>query len=109
MARGESKKGIKIFFTCVAILLIIAIVAGACWYFLVYKKKPIDNGLNTGDGDTTQGETKDPSGSDNKDPSGGDNKDPSGGGNTNGAYDATIGAQFVRRFLCGFVHSLYCA
>lgn len=92
MARGESKKGIKIFFTCVAILLIIAIVAGACWYFLVYKKKPIDNGLNTGDGDTTQGETKDPSGSDNKDPSGGDNKDPSGGGNTNGAYDATIGA-----------------
>lgn len=90
-AEKAAKKNPKIFLTIVAVLLVIAIVAGVCWYFLVYKKKTPDNGLNTGGGDVTQGD-KDPSGDDNKDPSGGDNKDPSGGGNTNGEYDATIGA-----------------
>ena len=49
-AEKAAKKNPKVFFTIVAILLVIAIVAGVCWYFLIYKKKgPNPSTVLTGD------------------------------------------------------------
>lgn len=38
-AEKAAKKNPKAFYTAVAVLLVLAIVAGVCWYFFVYKKQ----------------------------------------------------------------------
>lgn len=86
-AEKAAKKHPKVFFAIVAIVLVVAIIAGACWYFLVYKKQSVDDGANTG-GDTTQsgtfGGTDNPNGGGTDNPNGGNTDNPNGGGTQTG-------------------------
>ena len=43
-AERVAKKNPKVFLAIVAIILVIAIVAGVCWYFLIYRKAKMDEG-----------------------------------------------------------------